>query len=107
MLRAAVAPFEENEWVGIVGTERVIRYADKGLWAGFWNIMGALYLELHNFYTCLYCTQVLQEPALLAGFLNEGFLWRVRGPLSADDNNYLTRALVKRGWSIASLRLTS
>ncbi|OAP62968.1 hypothetical protein AYL99_02195 [Fonsecaea erecta] len=118
MLRAAVAPFEENERVGGVGTnKRVIRHADKGLWAGFWNVMGALYLERHNFEhtasnavdggvavisgrTCLYRTHILQEPALLAGFLNERFLWGLCGPLNADDDNYLTRALVKRGWTI-------
>ncbi|OQV10480.1 hypothetical protein CLAIMM_14471 isoform 1 [Cladophialophora immunda] len=118
ILRAAVAPFEADERVGGVGTnKRVIRHADKGPWAGFWNVMGALYLERHNFEhtssnavdggvavisgrTCLYRTCILQDPALLAGYLDERFLWGLCGPLNADDDNFLTRALVRRGFKI-------
>ncbi|KIY03874.1 uncharacterized protein Z520_00565 [Fonsecaea multimorphosa CBS 102226] len=118
ILRAAVAPFEEDDRVGGVGTtKRVIRHPHKGLWAGFWNVMGALYLERHNFEhtasnavdggvavisgrTCLYRTHILQDLALLAGYLDERFLFGLCGPLNADDDNFLTRHLVRQGWKI-------
>ncbi|OCT45051.1 capsule polysaccharide synthase Cps1 [Cladophialophora carrionii] len=117
-LRAALAPFEEDRRVGGVGTRKhVIRHSGIGLFRGFWNVMGALYLERHNFEhrasnaidggvavisgrTCLYRTTILQDPALLAGYLNETFFFGLLGPLNADDDNYLTRALVKRNWKI-------
>ncbi|KIW64397.1 hypothetical protein PV04_09332 [Phialophora macrospora] len=117
-LRAALAPFEEDRRVGGVGTRKhVIRHSGTGLFQGFWNIMGALYLERHNFEhrasnaidggvavisgrTCLYRTIILQDPELLAGYLNETFLFGLLGPLNADDDNYLTRALIKRNWKI-------
>ncbi|EXJ55818.1 hypothetical protein A1O7_08748 [Cladophialophora yegresii CBS 114405] len=117
-LAAALAPFEEDPSVGGVGTmKHVIRHSGIGLFRGFWNVMGALYLERHNFEhrasnavdggvavisgrTCLYRTTILQDPALLAGYLNETFLFGLLVPLNADDDNYLTRALVKGNWKI-------
>jgi hypothetical protein len=117
-LRAALAPFEEDRRVGGIGTKKyVIRHSATGLFQGFWNVMGALYLERHNFEhrasnavdggvavisgrTCLYRTIILQDPELLAGYLNETFLFGLLGPLNADDDNYLTRSLIKRNWKI-------
>ncbi|KAJ9604415.1 hypothetical protein H2200_011249 [Cladophialophora chaetospira] len=116
-LRAAVAPFEDLK-VGGVGTKkRGIRHSGRGIFQGLWNVLGALYLERHNFEhaasntidggvavisgrTCLYRTQILQNQEVMAGYLNEKFFFGLFGPLNADDDNYLTRTLVKRGWKI-------
>jgi cellulose synthase/poly-beta-1,6-N-acetylglucosamine synthase-like glycosyltransferase len=117
LLRAAVAPFEDI-FVGGVGTnKRVVRFTNTGLWQGWFNVLGALYLERHNFEhtasnaidggvavisgrTALYRTHILQGPKFLDGYLNEMFFFGIFGPLAADDDNYLTRQLVKQGWKI-------
>ena len=117
-LLASLAPFEEDPGCGGVGTRKVvIRRPDIGLWQGFWNVMGALYLERHNFEhtasntvdggvavisgrTCLYRTRILQDETFLSGYLNEMFFFGQFGPLNADDDNYITRHLVKQGWRI-------
>ena len=117
-LRATVAPFDQDIRIGGVGTKkRGIRFKNLGLWHGFWNVMGALYLERHNFEhsasnaidssvlvisgrTCAYRTHILQDPNLLDGYLNERFFLGFWGPLNSDDDNFLTRALVKQGYKI-------
>jgi cellulose synthase/poly-beta-1,6-N-acetylglucosamine synthase-like glycosyltransferase len=117
-LRYAVAPFEEDPQIGGVGTKkRVTRRKDTGLFEGFWNVMGGLYLQRHNFEhaasnavdggvavisgrTSLYRTHILQDPEVLDEYLNEMFFFGLFGPLAADDDNYLTRMLVQRGWKI-------
>ncbi|KIW86119.1 hypothetical protein Z517_01513 [Fonsecaea pedrosoi CBS 271.37] len=118
ILRVAVAPFDADARVGGVGTnKRAIRHPHKGSWAKFWNVLGALYLERHNFEhtssnavdggvavisgrTCLYRTSILQDPALLARYVDERFLWGLCGPLNTDDDNFLTRAVVRRGFTV-------
>ncbi|KAL2444032.1 Type 2 glycosyltransferase [Exophiala dermatitidis] len=120
-LRTAIAPFEHDIRVGGVGTnKRVRRETHTGFFAPFhalWNVMGALYLERHNFEiratnsidggvfvisgrTCAYRTAILQDPAFLAGYTNERFLFGLFGPLNADDDNFITRWLVTNGWKI-------
>ncbi|KAK6381608.1 hypothetical protein LTS17_004667 [Exophiala oligosperma] len=116
-LSTTVAPFE-NPAVGAVGTNKRVRRHDLpfGL-ASFFNVLGALYLERHNFEiratnaldggvfvisgrTCAYRTQILQSPEFLRGYLHETFFFGRFGPLNADDDNYITRAVVKAGWKI-------
>ena len=117
-LRAAIAPFDEDIQVGGVGTKKCgIRFTNTGLWQGFWNVMGALYLCRHNFEhtssnaidggvlvisgrTSLYRTHIIQDKDFLDGYLNERCFFGLVGPLAADDDNFLTRALVKKGYKI-------
>lgn len=48
-LPTILAPFEDPK-VGIVGTNKRVRRTDKGSnLRSFWNMLGALYLERHNF----------------------------------------------------------
>ncbi len=114
----AIAPFE-NPSVGVVGTNKRVRRLDTPLFGfrAFWNVMGSLYLERHNFEirstnaidggvfvisgrTCAYRTSILQCPEFLAGYLHERFLLGIFGPLNADDDNYITRRVVAAGWKI-------
>lgn len=116
-LRTAIAPFE-NPAVGAVGTNKRVRRANTPFgFASFWNVLGALYLERHNFEiratntvdggvfvlsgrTCAYRTEILQDAGFLAGYVNERFFFGKFGPLNADDDNYITRQVVSRGWKI-------
>lgn len=116
-LRATVAPLE-NPRVGGVGTNKRVRRENLGFGlASFWNMMGALYLERHNFEiratnaidggvfvisgrTCAYRTNILQDPSFLGGYTNERFFFGLWGPLNADDDNFITRWLVTHGWKI-------
>ncbi|KAF2726584.1 hypothetical protein EJ04DRAFT_453054 [Polyplosphaeria fusca] len=118
-LRTALAPFEEPN-VGLVGTnKRVVRLDHgsglSGLWGGFWNFLGAVYLERHNFEiratssidggvfvisgrTSLHRASILRDPAFLHSFQNEKVLGF--GPIAADDDNHITRWNVRHGWDI-------
>ncbi|KAK5199536.1 hypothetical protein LTR92_000076 [Exophiala xenobiotica] len=117
-LATAIAPFE-NPSVGAVGTNKRVRREDTSSFGfrSFWNVMGCLYLERHNFEiratnsldggvfvisgrTCAYRTCILQSPQFLKGYLHERFLKGMFGPLNADDDNYITRAVVAGGWKI-------
>jgi hypothetical protein len=117
-LATAIAPFE-NPSVGAVGTNKRVRREDTSPFGfrSFWNVMGCLYLERHNFEiratnsldggvfvisgrTCAYRTCILQSPRFLKGYLHERFLMGMFGPLNADDDNYITRAVVAGGWKI-------
>ncbi|EXJ94459.1 hypothetical protein A1O1_02855 [Capronia coronata CBS 617.96] len=116
-LRTAVAPFEDPE-VGGVGTNKRVRRENLAFgFSSFWNMMGALYLERHNFEiratntidggvfvisgrTCAYRTNILQDPSFLEGYNNERFFFGLRGPLNADDDNFITRWLVTHNWKI-------
>ena len=71
-------------------------------WADFWNFIGTLYLERHNFEiaatnnidggvfclsgrTSAHRTQILQDPKFIYKFLNEYIFWGRFGPLHADE----------------------
>ncbi|KAK6432387.1 hypothetical protein LTR95_011446, partial [Oleoguttula sp. CCFEE 5521] len=116
-LRNAVAPFEDPA-IGAVGTNKRVRRTDVGFnIRSYWNMLGAIYLERHNFEirstnavdggvfvisgrTSLHRTKILQDPEFLTGFTDERFFFGLCGPLGPDDDNYITRFEVTRGWKI-------
>ena len=111
-----LAPFQSAR-VGGVGTKKRVRRFDLGYsFADFWNFMGCVYLERHNFEITatsnidggVFClsgrtsairTLILKQAEFMHGFGNEMILnkW---GPLNADDDNFITRFLVRKGWDI-------
>lgn len=116
-LRTVLAPFEDPQ-IGAVVTNKRVRRFDTGFGRlAFWNVIGALYLERHNFEiratnacdggvfvlsgrTSAHRTNILQDPAFLSGFTNERFFFNLFGPLNADDDNFITRWEVSHGWKL-------
>ncbi|EAU37664.1 conserved hypothetical protein [Aspergillus terreus NIH2624] len=116
-LPTILAPFEDPK-VGVVGTNKRVRRTDKGFnIRSFWNMLGALYLERHNFEiratnaidggvfvisgrTSAYRSAIIQDPSFIKDFTNEKFFFGKFGPLNADDDNFLTRWAVRHGWDI-------
>lgn len=112
-----LAPFEDP-YVGCVGTNKVVRRDVSGFgFRSFFNFLGCVYLERHNFEltstnaidggvfvvsgrTSIIRSNILQEHAFIDGFSNETFFFGKFGPLNADDDNFITRWLVKRNWKI-------
>jgi len=117
-LETAIRPFEDKN-VAFVGTnKRVVRKEHDTLWGRILNMIQCLYLERHNHEiissstmvfggpfvvsgrTSLIRSCVLKDPSLLEHFKNERILFGMFGPIAADDNNFLTRAVVARGLKI-------
>lgn len=112
-----LAPFEDGD-TGTTGTCKRVRRQHPGFSiSGFWNCIGALYLERHNFEiaasnhidggvfcvsgrTSAHRTAILQDPDFIDGFLNEYTFFGLVGPLNADDDNFVTRWMVNHGWKI-------
>nr|OQO30510.1 hypothetical protein B0A51_01739 [Rachicladosporium sp. CCFEE 5018] len=92
-LRNAVAPFENPE-IGAVGTNKRVRRTDIGFnIRSYWNMLGAIYLERHNF-------EIRSTNAVDGGFTDERFFFSLCSPLGPDDDNFITRFEVTRGWKI-------
>ena len=107
-----LTPFEDEK-IGAVGTSQRVRRIKTGtLMEQLYNWLGAGYIERRNFETsathmvdggtsCMsgrtvgVRSPILQAPDFLAGFAGEN--WRGK-PLSADDDNFVTRWLVVKGW---------
>lgn len=116
-LPTLLAPFEDPK-VGIVGTNKRVRRTDTGFnIRSFWNMLGALYLERHNFEiratnaidggvfvvsgrTSAHRSVILQDLRFTCGFTNERFFFGLCGPLNADDDNFITRWNVRHGWKV-------
>ncbi|KAL5356272.1 glycosyltransferase like family 2-domain-containing protein [Aspergillus floccosus] len=116
-LPTTLAPFEHPR-VGVVGTNKRVRRTDKGFnIKSFWNMLGALYLERHNFEiratnaidggvfvisgrTSAHRSGIIQDPSFIEGFTNERFFFGKFGPLNADDDNFITRWAVRHGWEV-------
>ncbi|KAF2401792.1 hypothetical protein EJ06DRAFT_361093 [Trichodelitschia bisporula] len=103
-----LAPFE-RERVGGVGTNQRLRREKH---PNVWNFLGAAYLIRRNWdctactymdgglpclsgRTVAYRTKILQDEEFQYGFKHE--TWR-SGQLNADDDNFLTRWMVNKGW---------
>ncbi|KKA31075.1 hypothetical protein TD95_004595 [Thielaviopsis punctulata] len=117
-LPAVIAPFEDPEIGGVATIKKVRRSAPGHFnWKAFWNMLGAIYLERHNFEiqatnaidggifvisgrTAVYRTEIVQSESFMRKFTNERFFFGMYGPLNADDDNFITRELVKVGWKI-------
>ncbi|KAK4160169.1 glycosyltransferase family 2 protein, partial [Cladorrhinum sp. PSN259] len=117
-LRAMLAPFDADDAVGMVGTNKAVRrLPNLGFNRRFWNLIGAMYLYRHNFEvraanaidggafvisarTCALRTEIIQLPEFLEGYANEMFFFGLFGPLNPDDDNYNTRFVVKKGWKL-------
>ena len=84
---------------------------------GFWNVLGCLYLERHNFEiaatnwidggvfvisgrTSAHRSNILKPSSFRDAFVNEYTFFGLVGPLNADDDNFITRWMVEHGWKI-------
>ncbi|KAF8846901.1 hypothetical protein BDZ45DRAFT_709871 [Acephala macrosclerotiorum] len=107
-----LAPFEDEKIGGVGTCQRVKRLETGTLIELCYNRLAAAYIERRNFEisathyidggtscmsgrTCAFRTEILQDPAFLLGFTTE--TWRGR-LLNADDDNFVTRWLVAKGW---------
>ncbi|KAF2666871.1 putative polysaccharide synthase Cps1, partial [Microthyrium microscopicum] len=110
MLPWILAPFE-NPKVGGVGTSQRLKREDK---PNFWNFLGAAYLLRRNWdiiacnkidgglpclsgRTVAYRTEIIKNSEFMNEFRNEKWKQYI---LKADDDNFLTRWLLERGWEI-------
>ncbi|KAK3326778.1 hypothetical protein B0H66DRAFT_589317 [Apodospora peruviana] len=120
LLTSILSPFNQPDGakIGLVGTNKRVRRLDGlTLWPRIWNTLGAIYLGRHNFETratnaidgrvfvvsartFAIRTCILQHPDFLPGYVNETFLFGLLGPLNPDDDNFVTRFVVKHGWRI-------
>lgn len=116
-LSTILAPFE-NPKTGIVAMHkqpernRGNSFADSLL-----NFIACLYLERHNFEigasnaidgsafvvsgrTCAIRASIATRKDFIDGFVDEYFFFGRYGPLNPDDDNYITRYIVRNGWNI-------
>ncbi|KAG4419336.1 hypothetical protein IFR04_007484 [Cadophora malorum] len=109
-----LAPFEDSN-VGAVGTrQRVRRRPGLGIIDHMWQYLGECYIERRNFeisatshidggISCLsgrtaaIRTEILQTEDFMTGYITETWLGK---PLNPDDDNFVTRFLVAKGWGI-------
>ncbi|KAH8700621.1 nucleotide-diphospho-sugar transferase [Talaromyces proteolyticus] len=116
-LQGVLAAFEDPK-VGGVGTNKRVRRTEKGFtFKAFWNLIGAIYLERRNFEaratnaidggvstisgrTSIHRSEILKEKEFIDGFTNERFFFGMFGPLNADDDKFITRYEVRKGWDI-------
>ncbi|KAH6661057.1 nucleotide-diphospho-sugar transferase [Truncatella angustata] len=110
-LPSVLAPFEDPN-IALVGTnKRVLVKLNQSWWITFWNMIGALYLERHNFEiaasswidggvftvsgrTYAVRSEILKNPEFRERYLHEMFLrW---GPIMPDDDNFLTRFIYEK-----------
>lgn len=108
----------EDPAVGFVGTnKRVIRTKGGGLWQSYTNFLACLYLVRHNFQirsepyldggifvvsgrTYAIRTSILRNDDFRNQYLNEHYLFGLRGPLNVDEDNCITRWVMRHEWKI-------
>jgi cellulose synthase/poly-beta-1,6-N-acetylglucosamine synthase-like glycosyltransferase len=115
----SVVPVFENPCVGLCGTKKAVRRKHPEAhslwgryWELFWNVMGALYLARHNFEirannamdggvfvvsgrALVILTEIIQDDNFRKAFTNERFLFGLFGPLNPDDDNFITRWVLR------------
>ncbi|KAF4973951.1 hypothetical protein FZEAL_9098 [Fusarium zealandicum] len=121
-LPSVLAPFE-NESIGMVATKKRVRRTTAGEWSwpSIVNFIACNYLQRHNWElrasnaidggvfvisgrTAVYRTDFLREGDMLERFCNEKFFFGLFGGgqgLGPDDDNFLTREAMKKGWLIS------
>ncbi|KAK5938513.1 hypothetical protein PMZ80_009484 [Knufia obscura] len=110
-----LAPLE-NPKVGLVGTKKhVRRERNSNIILSALNFFACIYLERHNFEitaqnaidggafiisarTCAVRASIVTTEEFRTGFMNEHFFFGLCGPLLPDDDNYITRAVVRSGY---------
>lgn len=113
-LQSVLAPFEDPD-MGGVGTHKLVQRAPyKSFTQYLSNFFGCIYLDRHNAEilatnrldggvfiissrTAAYRTDILKDPSFQEGFLNEYVNFPIvgrRGPLNADDDNFIMRWLI-------------
>jgi len=107
-----LAPFEDDERMGGVGTCQRVKRVGGDLSTRIYNWLGAAYIERRNFEisathnidggtSCMsgrtgaYRTEILKSWRFLDGFKNEKWGKYI---LNADDDNFVTRWLVANQW---------
>lgn len=114
----SLLPAFDDEKVALVGTnKKVVRDTSGGLWASFTNFIACLYLCRHNFQirsephidggifvisgrTAGYRTEIFHIESFRSNYTNEMFLFGLLGPLNPDDDNAVTRWVLKYGWKV-------
>lgn len=116
-LPSILAAFEDPK-VGFVGmNKKVERVHGRSFIENYTNFIACLYLERHNFQiasepyidggvfvvsgrTAALRSEILNDPRFRKGYENERYLFGLLGPLNADDDNYVTRFVLRDGWKI-------
>lgn len=116
---SALAPLQDPD-VCLVGTNKRVQHNDDaGMFESFWNFVGWLYVERHNFKSRaqntitggvfaiagranVVRTAIIQDPNFRIGYMytNERFFLNKFGPLAADDDNFIVRWVLKQGGGI-------
>lgn len=116
-VRSVIAPFEDPKIGAVAPHKRVHRVTTGFGWASYWNFLGCIYLLRHNFElratnamdgglfvisgrTAAFRTHILQDPEFLYGFTNERLFFGLFSLPNADDDNFITRWLVRKGWQL-------
>jgi len=118
LLSYMLAPLEKKEYGG-VGTNQRVRRAENATFSQrAWGFLNCVYLLRRNWdcascnfidgglpclsgRTVAYRTEIINEDAFIEGFTDEVWGWQRNYKLNTDDDNFLTRWLVSRGWKIA------
>ncbi|KAK5046083.1 hypothetical protein LTR84_008540 [Exophiala bonariae] len=114
---AVIAPLEDPK-VGAVAPHKRVHRLNVGFgWKSFWNFLGCLYLQRHNWElrtsnavdgglfvisgrTAVFRTEILQDPEFLYEYLNEKMFFGLISIPNVDDDNFITRWLVTKGWKL-------
>ncbi|TAQ83824.1 hypothetical protein B7494_g7851 [Chlorociboria aeruginascens] len=114
-----IIPVFENPCVGLCGTKKMVRRENSKAhtpwgkyWESFWNVIGILYLERHNFEiratnamdggvfvvsgrAMIILAEIVQDERFLQAFVNEYFFFGLIGPLNPDDDNFIRRWVLR------------
>lgn len=116
---SALAPLQDPD-VCLVGTNKRVQHnRNAGMFESFWNFVGWLYVQRHNFESRaqntikgevfaiagranVVRTAIIQDPNFRIGYMftNERFFLNKYGPLAADDDNFIVRWVLKQGGGI-------
>lgn len=113
----ALAPFENRHIGGVATSKRVRRHSFSFSTTNFYNFIACIYLERHNFEctattnldggcfvisgrTALYRACIFRSAEFEKEYLAETWLFGTVGYMNVDDDNMITRWLVKHGWGI-------